>query len=99
MREALAVSRQITEALEAAYERGIIHRDLKPANVKITPVGRAKLLDFGLAQAKMESGPAAEATTQTNLTKAGTVLGTLVRIIVHQLAVPPRPFRPPDRGR
>jgi serine/threonine-protein kinase len=52
--EAIAIARQIAEALEKAHERGIVHRDLKPANVKITPDGRVKVLDFGLAKA-MES--------------------------------------------
>jgi serine/threonine protein kinase len=49
--EALDVCRQIAEGPEAAHEKGIIHRDLKPAHVKITPEGKVKILDFGLAQA------------------------------------------------
>src|SRR5262249_23297380 len=49
--ESLDTAKHICEALEAAHERGIVHRDLKPANIKLTPAGKVKVLDFGLAKA------------------------------------------------
>jgi eukaryotic-like serine/threonine-protein kinase len=83
MDEALAVARQIAEALEAAHERGIVHRDLKPANIKVRPDGTVKVLDFGLAKAVSGVGPSAAdpalsptITSPAQLTAMGVIIGT-----------------------
>jgi serine/threonine-protein kinase len=75
LEDAVPVARQIAEALEYAHEHGVVHRAPKPMNVKITPEGRVKVLDFGLAKAFLNEPVVSNPMSSPTLTMHGTQIG------------------------
>jgi serine/threonine-protein kinase len=72
LEQAFSIGQQIAEAVSAAHEKGVVHRDLKPGNIKITPEGKVKVLDFGLAKATSSQ----DKNQGTAITQPGRVIGT-----------------------
>jgi len=81
----VGVALQLADALAHAHERGVVHRDLKSANVIVTPEGRVKVLDFGLAKRVNQELADAATRTSTSIAEHGTVLGTLPYMAPEQL--------------
>ena len=75
VRDVLAIAAQVAGGLDAAHRHGIVHRDVKPENVMITPDGRAKIMDFGLAKLAGES----------KLTRTGATVGTVAYMSPEQV--------------
>jgi serine/threonine protein kinase len=94
--ELLRYGLQLTDAVAHAHEHGVVHRDLKSANAVVTPDGRLKVLDFGLAQ-QVSHDELVEATTLTqapaSLTAPGMLVGTLAYMPPEQLRGQPADTR------
>jgi len=80
--EVISLGIQLAQGLAAAHEQGVIHRDLKPGNLRLTPDGRLKILDFGLARLIEPEG---DGTLTATLTKSQEVTGTLPYMAPEQL--------------
>jgi serine/threonine-protein kinase len=81
-KETAAIAVQIVDSLEEAHEQGIVHRDLKPSNIMVTPKGRVKVLDFGLAKLLR---PVGSITTAETLSETQGLAGTLPYMSPEQL--------------
>src|SRR5262249_51026849 len=81
-REIIRLGIQLAQGLTAAHELGVVHRDLKPGNIRVTPDGRLKILDFGLAILRRPEGDSA---TTVSLIQDEGVAGTVPYMAPEQL--------------
>jgi serine/threonine-protein kinase len=84
--ETIEIGLQVSDALDEAHTKGVTHRDIKPANIMITPRGRVKVLDFGLAKITRAEGQIADSQASlASMTAPGVVMGTLPYMSPEQL--------------
>ena len=83
------IAAQVCEALHAAHTRGIVHRDIKPQNIMLTPDGRVKVLDFGIAKLDQRGGESSQNDLTRPRTRTGAILGTLPYMSPEQLCGEP----------
>jgi eukaryotic-like serine/threonine-protein kinase len=91
IKQVIHLGAKLARGLSAAHAQGIVHRDLKPANLRLTPDGRLKILDFGLAQLVSQGGDANNLTA--TLTQSHEVTGTLPYMAPEQLRGEPADVR------
>src|SRR6202007_2029568 len=80
--DVIDVARQLAEALEGAHDAGVVHRDLKHANIQVTPDGKVKVLDFGLAKAFDRDPASSSSGAAVSMSPTMTVAATLAGVIV-----------------
>jgi len=83
--EALKITLQIAKALSTAHSHSIIHRDIKPGNIIITPDGKLKVLDFGLAKIIQQKQKQHEDDNSSHISNNGLILGTVSYMSPEQL--------------